>query len=81
MIENAVLISRCAQYVKAYKKTCLPGLQAVDVIPGLPSPQLPQLPVGFPQADVPLSTETGAGAGSPHELSDFVWELGISPQP
>lgn len=37
--------------------------------------------MGLPQADVPLSTLTGEGAGSPQELSDFVWELDISPQP
>lgn len=63
------------------KKNCLPVLQDVDAIPWLPSPQLLQLPVGFPQADVPLSTVAGEGAGSPQELSDFEWELGISPQP
>lgn len=67
----------------------LPGLQDADVIVGFPLPQLsgllspqpPQLPVDFPQAEVPLSTVTGEGAGSPHELSDFVWALAISPHP
>lgn len=47
---------------------------------GLPSPHPPQLPVGLPQADVPLSTVTG-GVGSPQELTDFECELGISPHP
>lgn len=66
---------------------CLPDLCWLphpgpdSLLPLLGSSQLELVSMGFPQADVPLSTVTGgAVVGSPHVEDSFCWGKG-SPQP
>lgn len=59
----------------------LPHPDADSRLSLLRSSQPVLLSIGFPQADVPLSTVTdGAPTGSPHDEDSFCWEYG-SPHP
>ena len=65
---------------------CAPGPSQPPVAElsplSLSSSQVELVSMGFPQADVPLSTETGGPGGSPHVPDSIFWgPVYCSPQP